>query len=102
MNKILSSQQTLPEEFNRPKVVHYSDEEIAEGRELYHQLVASFALEGHEPGDFGKVVSLERIRGELTAEHAHQILCRKLPEETKRIKEKIQRLKDVGLSWKDL
>ena len=53
MNKTLSSQQTLPEEFNRPKVVHYSEEEIAEARESYHQEVASFALEGHEPDDFG-------------------------------------------------
>lgn len=52
MNRTLSSKQALPKEFNRPKVVHFSEEEIAEGRELYHHLVASFALEGHEPGDF--------------------------------------------------
>lgn len=102
MNKTLSSQQKLPEEFNRPKVMYYSDEEIAEGRELYHQLVASFALEGQEPDDFGKVVSLERIRGELTPEQEELILCGKIPSETKRINEKIQHLKDAGLSWKDL
>ena len=102
MSNPLSSRQALLAQFERPKVVHYSEEEIAEARESYYQVVASFALEGHEPGDFGKVVSLERIRGELTEEQAYQILCRRIPEETKRIKEKIQRLKDAGLSWKDL
>ena len=102
MSNPLSSRQALLAQFERPKVVHYSEEEIAEARESYHQEVASFALEGHEPDDFGKIVALECIRGELTEEQTYQILCRKIPEETKRIKEKIQRLKDVGLSWKDL
>ena len=102
MSNPLSSRQALLAQFERPKVVHYSEEEIAEARESYYQDVASFALEGHEPDDFGKIVALECIRGELTEEQTYQILCRKIPEETKRIKEKIQRLKDVGLSWKDL
>ena len=102
MNNSLSSRQALLAQFEHPKVVHYSDEEIAEGRELYHQLVASFALEGHEPDDFGKVVSLELIRGELTPEQEELILCGKIPSETKHINKKIQRLKDAGLSWKDL
>lgn len=102
MNQSTYVRKALPAEFERPKVVHFSETEIAEGRELYHQLVASFALEGHEPDDFGKIVSLERIRGELTSEQEELILCEKIPSETKRVKEKIQRLKTLGLSWKDL
>ena len=92
----------LPAEFERPKLLPYSAAEIEAGRQLYYQLVASFALEDHEPGDFGKIVSLERIRGELTPAQAEEILCRRNPAETRRIEEKIQRLRAAGLSWRDL
>lgn len=92
----------LLEEFYRPKVVNYSLEEIVAGRGSYHQIVASFALEDAEPTDFYKVISMERIRGELTEEQARAIMLGKLPEETARIKAKVTRLAELGLSWKDL
>lgn len=53
-------------EFERPKVVPLTPEKIAKDKQIYIQVVASFALEGAEPDDFGKVVSMEEIRGELT------------------------------------
>ena len=102
MSKDAAKRKPLPPEFERPKVAHFSEETIQERRKSYYQVVASFAMEGHEPDDFAKVVSLEAIRGELTEERAEEIICRKIPEETKRIEEKIQRLRETGLSWEDL
>ncbi|WP_274572620.1 hypothetical protein [Neisseria leonii] len=90
------------EEFDRPKVVDRTPEEIAIGRDSYRQIVASFSLEDAEPQDFYKIISMERIRGELTEEQARAIMLDKLPEETARIKAKITRLAELGLSWKDL
>lgn len=92
----------LLKEFDRPKVVNYTPEEIAAGRDSYHQIVASFALEDAEPTDFYKIISMERIRGELTEKQARAIMLDKLPEETARIKAKVTRLAELGLSWKDL
>ncbi|WP_392423474.1 antitoxin VbhA family protein [Eikenella halliae] len=94
--------QKLLAEFERPKVVKYSPEEIQSGKKTYIQVVASFALEGHEPDDFGKVVVMERIRGELTPEEARKILLQQNPLETERIRRKVARLNELGLSWKDL
>ncbi|WP_274585447.1 antitoxin VbhA family protein [Neisseria leonii] len=90
------------EKFGRPKVVKRTPEEIAANKASYMQIVASFAMEGHEPDDFGKVVTMERIRGELTLEQEKLILIEALPEETARINAKIARLHELGLSWKDL
>lgn len=98
----MSHNQPLPAEFVRPQVVPVSGAQIAEARHAYHQLVYSFALEGHEPDDFGKVVALEEIRGELTSEQAMRIMCEQDAEEVVRIKEKVQRLAELGLSWKNL
>lgn len=89
-------------EFERPKVVERSKEEINERRESFRQVVASFALEGAEPDEFGKVVVMERIRGELTEDQTRMILLEQCPEETARIKAKIARLNELGLTWKDL
>lgn len=97
MNKV-----ELLKEFERPQVVSYTPEEIAAGRDSYHQIVASFALEDADPQDFYKIISMERIRGELTEEQARTIMLEKLPEETARIKAKATRLSELGLSWKDL
>lgn len=97
----LSKSQLLAE-FDRPKVVEKTPEEIAEEKESYIQTVASFALEGAEPDDFGKVISMERVRGELTREQALMILAETIPEETARIHAKIVRLRELGLTWKDL
>ncbi|MCP2040233.1 hypothetical protein L1281_000815 [Neisseria sp. HSC-16F19] len=97
MNKV-----ELLQEFDRPRVVNYTPEEITASRNSYHQIVASFALEGAEPTDFYKVISMERIRGELTEEQARAIMLNKLPEETARIQAKVIRLAELGLSWKDL
>lgn len=97
-----STKAKLLAEFERPKVVARTPEEIAENKASYIQIVVSFAMEGHEPDDFGKVVTMERIRGELTPEQAKLILIEALPEETARIKAKIARLHELGLSWKDL
>lgn len=98
----LSEKERLLAEFDRPKVVERTPEEIAVRKAGYIQIVASFALENAEPDDFGKVVVMERIRGELTDEQAMQILCELIPEETARINAKIKRLHELGLSWKDL
>ena len=87
-------------EFDRPKVVQKSPEQIAADREAYFQIVASFAMESAEPDEFGKVISMERIRGELTQEQASLIMLEALPEETARIHAKIARLHELGLSWK--
>lgn len=92
----------LLKEFDRPKAVSYTPEEIAAGRASYHQIVASFALEDAEPQDFYKIISMERIRGELTEEQARAIMLETPPEETARIKAKVTRLAELGLSWKDL
>ena len=92
----------LLKEFERPKVVQKSSEEIAANKESYIQIVASFALEGHEPKDFYKVISMERIRGELTPQDAEMIMLEKIPDEVTRIQTKVARLKELGLSWKDL
>lgn len=94
--------QKLLAEFERPKVVVRSPEEIRSGKEIYIQVVASCALEGHAPDDFGKVVTMERIRGELTPEKELQILLQQDPVETERIQAKVARLQELGLSWKDL
>lgn len=40
--------------------------------------------------------------GELTEEQARAIILEKPPEETARIKAKVTRLAELGLSWKDL
>lgn len=96
------SKHTLLSEFKRPQIVVKSADEIARDKADYLQIVASFAMEGHEPDDFGKIVTMERIRGELTEQQAKQILLEMLPDETKRIQQKIFRLKALGLSWKDL
>lgn len=40
--------------------------------------------------------------GELTEEQARAIILEKTPEETARIKAKVTRLAELGLSWKDL
>lgn len=97
----LSKSQLLAE-FDRPKVVEKTPEQIAADKESYIQIVASFAMEGAEPDDFGKVVTMERIRGELTQEQAKQIMVEAIPEETARINAKVARLRELGLSWKDL
>ena len=94
--------QKLSAEFERPKVVERSPEEIRSEKEIYIQVVASCALEGHAPDDFGKVATMERIRGELTPEKELQIYLHQDPVETERIQAKVARLQELGLSWKDL
>lgn len=42
----------LLKEFDRPKMVIYSPEEIEIERDSYHQIVASFSFEDAEPQDF--------------------------------------------------
>lgn len=98
----LSEKERLLAEFDRPKVVEKIPEEIALGKRRYIQIVASFALENAEPDDFGKVVTMEEIRGELTKEQATKMMCELIPEETAHIHAKIKRLHELGLSWKDL
>lgn len=102
--KILTSEEksALLAEFERPKVVQRTEEEISRRKRAYIQIVASFALENQEPSDFGKVVTMEEIRGELTEEEANKIISRILPDEIERIYKKITRLQELGLSWKDL
>ena len=94
--------QNLLVEFERPKVVELNPEEIQSRKKTYIQVVASCALEGHAPDDFGKVVTMEEIRGELTKEQARAIILEQIPEETKRIQRKVARLHELGLSWQDL
>lgn len=94
--------QKLLAEFERPKVVELNPEEIQSRKKTYIQVVASCALEGHAPDDFGKVVTMEEIRGELTKEQARAIILEQIPEETKRIQRKVARLHELGLSWQDL
>ncbi|MFD1243618.1 antitoxin VbhA family protein [Paralysiella testudinis] len=89
-------------EFERPKVVNFTAEEIARRKKSFIQIVASCALENAEPDEFGKVVVMERIRGELTHEQADMILREQCPDETARIQAKIRRMHQLGLSWIDL
>ncbi|WP_274584797.1 hypothetical protein V9W64_08415 [Neisseria leonii] len=98
----MTNRTELLKEFDRPKVISYTPEEIAIERDSYRQIVASFALENAEPKDFYKVISMERIRGEPTEEQARAIMLGNLPEETERIQAKLNRLAELGLSWKDL
>ena len=44
---------------------------------------------------------MEGVRGELTWEQELDILDKKYPEETNRIYAKMQRMSEVGLTWKD-
>ncbi|MDO5073164.1 MAG: hypothetical protein Q4D63_02050 [Neisseria animaloris] len=96
------NKQELLKEFERPKVVIYTSEEIAANRDRYHRIVTSFALEGAEPKEFYKIIEMECIRGELSEEQARAIMLGKFPDETNRINAKIERLSMLGLSWKDL
>lgn len=89
-------------EFERPKVVNFTAEEIARSKENYIKAVVSCALENAEPDEFGKVVSMERVRGELTTKQAHRIMARSIPEETARVEAKIARMRQLGLCWADL
>lgn len=89
-------------EFERPKVVQKSPSEIEEQKEIYIQIVANFALEDAEPIDFYKIIAMEKIRGELTEEQATSMILNISPKEEERINKKIERLKALGLSWKDL
>lgn len=88
-------------EFCKPKIIDFSESEIEQRKKDYFQAVISFALEGAEPDDFSKVVSMEGVRGELTWEQELDILDKKYPEETNRIYAKMQRMSEVGLTWKD-
>lgn len=98
----MHTQKTLPSQFERPKVVVVSSEDIARRRRTYHQVVASFALEGEAPSEFGCVVAMEEIRGELTEDQVIRIINGDEPEESQRINEKITQLHALGLTWKDL
>lgn len=89
-------------EFERPKVVARTPEEVFEMKNIYIQMAENCRLEGAEPDDFAKVVSMEEARGELTEEQALEILMELHPEETARIEAKVARLKELGLSWCDL
>lgn len=89
-------------EFCKPQVIKFSDLEISQRKADYIQAVASLALEGAEPDDFGKVVSMEAVRGELTTEEELDIIEEKYPKETQRIQAKMQRMRELGLTWKDL
>lgn len=98
----MSAHKPLPPDLERPKVVAFSEEEIEANRQGYRQAVASFALEGDMVDDFGAVVAMEEIRGELTEEQARRILYDLEPQESQRIREKILRMQALGLTWKDL
>ena len=100
-NLQLSKSQLLAE-FDRPKVVQKSPEQIAADKEAYFQIVASFAMESAEPSDFYKVITMEMVRGEITSEQADLIMFNSLPDEVERIHAKVARLHELGLSWKDL
>ncbi|WP_274584875.1 hypothetical protein V6667_06740 [Neisseria leonii] len=45
---------------------------------------------------------MEEIRGELTDKEGWDIILGKNPQEAERIKAKLKRLAELGLSWKDL
>ena len=96
------SKSQLLAEFDRPKVVIKTPEQITAEKESYIQIVASFAIENAEPSDFYKVITMEMVRGEITSEQADLIMFNSLPDEVKRIHAKIKRLHELGLSWKDL
>ncbi|MFD1245987.1 hypothetical protein [Paralysiella testudinis] len=89
-------------EFERPKVVMFTPEEIALLKENYIEAVVSCALENAEPDEFGKVLTMEWVRGELTDQQFNYIVAGLEPEETARIEAKIARMRELGLSWKDL
>lgn len=102
LNKSQLSKSQLLAEFDRPKVVEKTPEQIAAEKESYIQIVASFAMEGAEPSDFYKVITMEMVRGEITSEQADLIMFNSLPNEVERIHAKVARLNELGLSWKDL